>query len=323
MAETASTAEDRALDALTKILESAISPDMLETQKIILRRLALSGDLFPSRVPAPLNISEVGGYLNLLTDEPVLRAQVLAATLGVAGPNPPLGWEATLPALYLVARQNDRPEGASQPSIPVQFLVRSDFAPALDTALASIHDQGCNLPILFASRPLPPASPSAAPPDDLLPYIGRVLEIVPAAALNDPTTDPIAVGEPGAGGPLQVVARQLDPSAPNASAVASAAWDLWSCTAATCTQGSVTDSYLPLTPVLNAAGWYQPALTAPTSLDATGGWELWVNIAGLVAHETTFGEELTLMYSAGAVAQSSVRERLDWIWDGSTFVSPE
>jgi hypothetical protein len=322
MAETASTAEDRALDALTKILESAISPDMLDAQKIILRRLALAGDLFPSRVPPPLNISEVGGYLNLLVEEPVLRAQVLAAALGVAGPNPPLGWEAALPAVYLAARANDRPAGTSQPTIPLQFFVRSDFASALDAALTAIHDRGCTLPILSASRPLPPATPGATPPDDLLPYIGRVLELVPATALNDPATDPIGVGEPGGGGPLQVLTRQLDTSAPNASDVGSAAWDLWSCTTSACTQASFTGAYLPLAPLLNAAGWYQPTLTAPTTLTDAGGWNRWTNVAGLVGNMTRFGDELALLHSPGAIAQSSVRERLEWVWDGSTFVAP-
>ena len=322
MAETASTAEDRALDALTKILESAISPDMIEAQKIILRRLALAGDLFPSRVPAPLNISEVGGYLNLLADEPVLRSQVLAAALGVAGPNPPLGWDAALPQIYLATRANDRPEGTAQPATPVQFLIRSDFAPSLDTALTAIHERGCTLPILSAARPLPLAGPGAQAPTDLLPYLGRLLELVPGAALNDPTTDPLAVGEPGGGGPLQVVSRQLDSSAPNAGDVASATWDLWSCTASTCTQASVTDFYLAVTPVLNAAGWHQPALAAPTTLTDSGGWNRWTNVTGLVAGVTQFGDELTLLYSAGAIAQSSVREQLDWVWDGSTFVAP-
>src|SRR5438132_1440035 len=105
---TSGSAEDRALDALTKILESAISPDMLEAQQIILRRLALAGDLFPARVPAPANITQIGGYLNLLEQQPELKAQVLAATLGVAGPNPPLGWTQSLPALFFATRQNDR-----------------------------------------------------------------------------------------------------------------------------------------------------------------------------------------------------------------------
>ena len=121
-----STAEDRAIDALTRIIDSANSPDMLEAQQIILRRLALSGDLFPSRIPAPANITQVGGYLNLIADDAVLRAQVLASALGVAGPNPSPGWEPTLPPIYLAVRANDRPAGASQPAIPVTFSIRSD-----------------------------------------------------------------------------------------------------------------------------------------------------------------------------------------------------
>src|SRR5215208_886986 len=210
-----SSAEDRALDALTKILESAISPDMLDAQRIILRRLALAGDLFPSRVPAPLNITQVGGYLNLLAKEPVLRAQVLASTLGVAGPNPPLGWEPVLPGLFFATRANDRPAGASQAAIPVTFTVRNDFAAPLDAALKTLHDSGGVLPLLTPVRALPAASGNT-PPGDVLPFLGRTLQIVPAAALNDPAVDPIAVGRLGAAVVSQVVSRQVDAAAPNA-----------------------------------------------------------------------------------------------------------
>src|SRR5688500_12586302 len=113
-AELAGNAEDRALDALAKVLEKATAPDMLEAQKVILRRLALAGDLFPSRVPAPLNITQVGGYLNLLRDHLELRTQVLASALGVAGPNPFPGWEPVRPPLFFATRTNDRPAGLSQ-----------------------------------------------------------------------------------------------------------------------------------------------------------------------------------------------------------------
>jgi hypothetical protein len=221
-----------------------------------------------------------------------------------------------------VTRPNDRPAGDVQPDIPVQFQVRNDFAAPLDAALAQIHAHGCTLPLLSASKPLPPASPGAAPPDDLLPYLGRVLELVPAAALVDPAADPLAVGTPGGGGDLQVVARQLDASAPDAAAVTSAAWDLWTCTASSCTQASFTDAYLPLEPSLNPAGWYQAPLVAPTSSTDAGGWQRWTNLTGLVAQTSRFGDELSLLYGAGAIAQSSVRERLDWVWDGSAFVEP-
>src|SRR5215210_1980705 len=153
--ETPSTAEDRALDALTRILDASISPDMLEAQQIILRRLALSGDLFPSRIPAPRNITEVGGYINLIDNDLVLSAQVLASALGVAGPNPSPGFEADLPPLYFETVANDRPEGTAQAATPVSVAVRSDFAVAFKGAQAALHAVGATLPVLSASRPLP------------------------------------------------------------------------------------------------------------------------------------------------------------------------
>jgi hypothetical protein len=318
----ASTAEDRALDALTRILDSSISPDMLEAQRMILRRLALSGDLFPSRIPAPLNITEVGGYLNLIERDPILRAQVLASALGVAGPNPMPGWEASLPPLYFAMRANDRPADIAA-TTPVSIQIRNDFAMALDAAVATLHARGCALPVLAAMRPLPPAAPGAVPPADLLPYLGRVLELLPGAALVDPTTDVLAVGQAGGAGPQLVVARQVDPAAPDAAAVASAAWSLWSCTAAACTQATVTDAFQDLAPLLNGAGWY-PAdpLPAPTSASAAGGWDRWTNVTGLVEGVTTVGVELGLLYPIGAISASTLRDRLDWTWDGSTFVAP-
>src|ERR1700733_6324125 len=51
---------------LLNVLTTATSPDALEAQSIIMRRIALEGDVIGSRVPPPLNISEIGGYLNLL-----------------------------------------------------------------------------------------------------------------------------------------------------------------------------------------------------------------------------------------------------------------
>jgi hypothetical protein len=323
MAEATSTAEDRALDALTKILESSISPEMIEAQQIILRRLALSGDLFPSRIPRPLNITEVGGYINLLENQPVLAQQVLASALGVAGPNPQLGWEATLPGLFFATRANDRPPGASQPAIPVQLSIRSDFADPFDAAVASLHDVGAVLPVLRTVQPLPPAGPGiVTPPADVLPYLGRTLDLVPATALVAPATDALAVGQPGGGGALQVLARQVDASAPSAGTVAAASWSLWTCDSTSCTQAPVNGVYVPLTPVLNAAGWYQGPLTAPTSLANSGAWYRWTNITGLVAGVTRLGDELAQLYTAGQLAQSSVREQDDWIWDGTAFVAP-
>ena len=59
---------------------------------------------------------------------------MLAATLGVAGPNPTPGFTPTAPVLFDVQRTNDRPAGPAQASVPVQFAMRNDFAPAFDYA---------------------------------------------------------------------------------------------------------------------------------------------------------------------------------------------
>ena len=72
----------------------------------------------------------------------------------------------------------------------------------------------------------------------------------------------------------------------------------------------------------NGAGWYQPALSPPVSLAQPGTSLHWTNITGLVANPSRFGDELALMRSAGEIGQSIVRERLDWVWDGATFVRP-
>jgi hypothetical protein len=315
---TASSAEDRALDALTKILETSISPEMQEAQQIILRRLALAGSLFPSRVPAPLNITEVGGYLNLLQDLPELRLQVLASTLGVAGPNVTAGFGQSHTAVTFETRRNDRPAGAAQAAIPVSFTVRSDFAAALDEALTAIRNLGGTLPLLSPARALPAAGPGVQPPDDLLAATGRVLEIVPAAALADPANDPIALGATGPAAP-QVFARQVNPAASGAGTVTPASLNLWVCTDTACSQQAVTGAYIPVTPHLEAAGWHQSTLPAPTSLSSQGGWQRWINISGLVTGRSRLGDELLLLYRSEDVARSSLAPILDFRWDGETF----
>jgi len=55
------------VQSLIGIVQNAASPDALEVQNIILRRIALQGDVIGSRIPQPRNISEIGGYLNLLS----------------------------------------------------------------------------------------------------------------------------------------------------------------------------------------------------------------------------------------------------------------
>ena len=108
-------------DALAEILKSANSPEIRQAQLMLMRRLALSGDVVPSRIPPPINITEIGGYLNMFEalQLPEFRRQVLASIFGVAGPSPPIDWFPAGPTLFFATRPNDRPAGAMVSAIPV------------------------------------------------------------------------------------------------------------------------------------------------------------------------------------------------------------
>lgn len=53
-------------EIVDKLLEKELSDDMLKVKLQILKRIANESDVKPSRIPAPMNITEVGGYINLL-----------------------------------------------------------------------------------------------------------------------------------------------------------------------------------------------------------------------------------------------------------------
>ena len=309
------------VDALADILRTSTSPETLAAQQILMKRLALEGDVFPSRVPPPRNITEIGGYINLLEklNETEMRSQTLASIFGVAGPNPMPGFEPAGPVLYDALRAHDRPAGPNQAAIPVQFRVRNDFAATLDAAQKLIHDAGCTLPIFAPVRMLPPASVGATPPVELLPYLGRTLDLMPTAALVDPDADVYAVARVDGTATLETVARQLDATAPNAGGVAKKKWVAWKCDANACVESTADRNYLALAPILNAAGWYQKMPTAPQKLALPGTWSHWFNTTGLIPNVSRFGDELNARYSRGEIAASVLRDALDYVWDGTTF----
>lgn len=89
-------AED--LNALQSVLSMLLQNDdsgkMREYRELIMKRIAEETDVKPSRIPAPLNITEVGGYFNLIeqveTDDPALKEQkarmqlaLIASALGL------------------------------------------------------------------------------------------------------------------------------------------------------------------------------------------------------------------------------------------------
>ena len=49
-----------------KLLEQETSKEIQAIKLQILRRIAAESDIKPARIPAPMNITEIGGYFNLM-----------------------------------------------------------------------------------------------------------------------------------------------------------------------------------------------------------------------------------------------------------------
>ena len=311
------------MSTFLNLIQSATSPDAVEAQNIILRRIALQGDVVASRVPPPQNISEIGGYLNLLnsTNQADMLAETLAGILGVAGPVPTLGWLSNSVSLGFAQIPNDRPAVAAQPSIPITIAIRTDFLPAFQAAMTTLHDRGVTLPLLAGPIALPSAQPGLLPTGiDPMPYLGRTLDVVPATALVDPTTDALAlVSATGPSGPFQLAARVLSAGS---VAVAGANWTALQCTATSCTPVALSNAqFVPLAPILATAGFYPTSpLPTPTALGQAG-WGHFTNITGLVAGQTKLGDELAQIYPWSQIVESVYAAALNWLWNGSRFAS--
>jgi IPT/TIG domain len=308
---------------LLSVLSAAASPDAVEAQNIIMRRIALEGDVTGAGIPSILMSSPtmVGGVLNYLTarNQTAILQQALAGMLGVAGPSQPLGWISNVQPLAMTDVTNDRPAGPAQPAIPLVFPVRSDFVGAVKAAIASVHHYGATVP--FASPPviqLPRATPGATPPADVLKYLGRQLTLAPAAALAVPATDPLAIVRSGGrSAPWQLAARVLTATS---ATVAPADYDAIQCTPTTKSTVTVTQARLvPLGPALAAAGFY-PVSPLPIPANSTEtGWATFTNVTGLVAGSTRLGDELSLLYSPETIASSTFASIMDWVWNGAKF----
>jgi hypothetical protein len=309
------------VQSLIGILQSSASPDAIESQNIILRRIALEGDVIGSRVPPPRNISEIGGYLNLLATlkEHAMREQALAGILGVAGPTQPLGWISNTQPLAMVTITNDRPPVAAQASFPLTILVRSDFVAGVQAALKSLHSFGATLPLVGPPvLTLPVAKPGATAPADILPYIGRTLTIAPSAGLMNPAVDPVAILRPSGSAADFVLASNV--LTPGAATVTPATYEGVQCTANTKTTVQVGPiGMVILAPILAAAGFYP---TAPLPVPANSGVQTWArlaNVTGLVAGTTRLGDELTLLFRPDLIVNSVFASMLSWTWNGTAF----
>jgi hypothetical protein len=276
-----------------------------------------------SRIPPPRNISEIGGYINLLStlNENTMRQQTLAGILGVAGPAQPLGWISNSQPLSMVAVPNDRPAVVAQASFPLTTLVRSDFVSSVLTALKTVHSYGATLPLTSPSViQLPLGGTGAVIPQPILFYIGRMLTIAPTAALRNPAADPVAVLAPTGPFTDYFLASQVV----NAAVFATPPADLQ---AAQCTPTSSTlvqlsqVEYIPITHVMAAAGYYSASpFPVPTSSVSTT-WATLTNTTGLVSGVTKLGDELNLLYRQDAIAGSAFAAMLNWTWNGTAFAA--
>ena len=66
-----------------KLLTQESSEEMVELRKMLLRRLATETEFVSPRVPAPRNITEIGGYINLLRKDERMLSLLLASILGL------------------------------------------------------------------------------------------------------------------------------------------------------------------------------------------------------------------------------------------------
>jgi hypothetical protein len=310
--------EGQALQALLNVLTASQSPDMLQAQAFLLRRLALEGDIVPSGLPKPLDISQMGCYVNLLGTLGMTeaRSQMLASVLGIAGPSPALGTLGEQPPIAWLTLPNDRPTGPQQGSISLSIQVRADFAPALQTAIQALHDQGCALPLLSPMQVLPPGA--AAAPTDLLPLIGRTIWLAPGQALVNPDADALAVAQLAAG-PWQPVSRA---ASAGPIPVAPQAWSAQICNSSACTVSlapAAGRAYVPLGPVLANAGFVQTTSGAAPANALDYAWSRFDNLTGLVPSVTTFGAELALLWPQAVIAASSVVNLLGLTWNGTAF----
>lgn len=322
MTDTTDTTSSALTDALVSLLTSPTNATMEQARTLLAQRLALTGGIVPSRIPAPLNITEVGGYLNLLEDagKPELRLAAITAALGIAGPIP-AGAFASSPPLALASRTNRADDATVDAAVPRTYRVRSDFAAGFDAAMQAIEALGGDVQWLDLPLQLPPFQLAGAPPADVLPFLGRAMTVVPGSALRDPLTDRVALGGLVATDPPALLARVTDSAAPQASTVTAQDWSVWSCDATTCSQAIANAPWFPVAPLLAGAGWAPAASPQPpTTSAAPGDGFRFVNITGLVAGQTTLRDELALLWTSDQINASMLRDIVARVWNGTAFV---
>lgn len=315
---TDSAAGDALMLALTDVIRGATSPEIQQAQAMLLRRLATQGDVIPSRVPAPLNITQVGGYFNLLSTlgEDTMRTEMLGSALGLASSTTVAGGTIAAPPMHLTSIANQRPDGAAGAEVPLTVAVRQDLAPALTAALTGVQALSGMLPLWSPPAVLPgPATTVASP----LPYLGREVWIAPSIATTDPEHEPVILGRAStdpAGYRLGVRVPDGTVGAPKLTWVGLA----WDATGGVFVERAIGDiSLLPIETILAPTGFSASRPAAAPLSRADYGWARLTAPVGLVPGLTRLGDELALLWSADQIAASTFAAHVDAVWNGSAF----
>lgn len=299
-----------------------MSADAFARPDRLLPPVTLDGNLDAYTVAPQKKFTELAGYAKHHSAPGLaeFRSRVLDEILGAAREKQlPRVWLSNRPPLRLAEFANDRPPGPAQKIIPAAATIRSDFLEPLLQALKALHDRGCTLPFLSGPTSLPPLSPTTTPPSDVLPYLGRTLDLASNIALIHPTTDTLLLAkQQHDAGPFEIATRVV-----NSAAIAIEAGDFEAvqCTSMLCTTVAVKQAkLLAIEPYLASAGFH-PASPVPMPLTlACTSWARLSNVSGLVRDVTTLGDELSLLYGWKDIGGSVLSDMLDWVWNGSRFV---
>ena len=301
--------------ALLEIIKQESSPEAVKARNLILRRIAMTGDVTPSRIQQTQNITQIGGYINLLASiqQEGIRNRMLASVLGVAAPGEEYVLRDDQPELFFARRTSDRPECEQMETLPLYFYMRSDFGEAFEGALAALHTVGATLPVLQTATPsLPPLSAPLPTPEGILALLGRIIELAPTAVFQNPEQDPLVVAQQDE----TAIVYARSNSGQELSAVKAYVWEDGGYVVK-----EISGKFISIAPLLQVAGWYM-VKRAPEQQETDfvpASALRWRNITGLVPGRTTLASELSLLYPRAQIVDSCLREMLDARWDGAKF----
>ena len=323
-------AEDEFNQVLLEILRQEVSPEAVSAKNLMLRRLATENPVGISRIPAPMNITEIGGYLNLLeklghTD---LQYGMLSSALGLPQKIPELEFYDRVPVTFFSEFISDRPECSGVKSLPLTFFMRNDLSTVFSLSMQTLHKEGGSLPLL-SPQPALPAVGSVPSEKEMMVIIGRCMEIAPSAiAKSTKGNQNIDTSEKAASGTKKDTASdaKTEETASDVKTTISTAGNadpvivtrdgifvrggnnVITVTAYfNETKAEITGNLIHADPLLARAGWYYEN-------------DVLKNITGLVKGRTTYGDELSRIYTGAQISASGVRELATAVWNGNTFV---